>query len=1025
MLGSTIRRLPTRPTDQVGTCQPLRQLRVQSQNVSTPLDSRQKEHLTALSRIAEEALPELEIEASIISLFDPDTLVREAVVKVTEASDSGQSSVNDPRMGVVDNNIVCSTCHKTNLNCPGHLGYIQLSRPILHPLFLQQIVKVLQSVCNTCGGLLLSLDEIKERGYTRFSGNERLKLIAAASEKLPCRINHQESNIHPCRPNPYYLPGKLKELRRVMYREPGFGKKKGPERERTVSEIEAIFSAISQADAEALGFANGSHPSRYILNYFPVIPPQARPPVILGGYVKRDLLTDLYISMVKINNELLSSVLTENESKTLTDRLAETIRTFIDNSDAKHKNKGKIDIGTIKRRIQSKEAIIRRSLMGKRVDYTARTVLGPEPSLKYGQIRIPEQMAPFLTQKVRVAPYNIELLTGLLRNGKVTHIIMKESRYRGKRIVVTPDIAKNYTLQYGDQVERHLMDGDYVLFNRQPTLHKQSMTGYEVVLGKPMTIGLHLSDTTPKNADFDGDEGNLHALQTIEAVAEAKELMSVKNCLMNSQTNKPSVGVVYDGITGAYLLTQVVNGKEVEVDPTLYNDLILRLTNTDSLPTLDQRLKEMGVNKYSGRGLFSVLLPEDFYYSKGYVHIRKGILINGTITKDHIGPSSGSIVQALYKDYGKNRVVDFLTDTPFLINGWLQEYGFSVGLKDCYVGDTASDEQRREAIRILRRESGLDRVAELETEIQEAELDGLTEIARQKKLELEEARSRLDTKLIQQMQELISKGNTNNTRKLLEEEIAKAKLNVEALGTKLDDPLEEERREKQIVGYVNVTSEVGKRISTEQLSPTNALNVMAISGAKGSVSNIAQITGMLGQQFILGQRMPMTISQGSRCLPYYENDDLDPSSRGFCTSSFLSGLTPAELFFHQAGGREGLMDTAIKTADTGSIHHQLIKALEDIKIGYDGSVRNATGTIFQFSYGDDGFDAGELEPVKIGDLDTVSFINVDRLVGRINSVFGFVEAITTAEQVTAYQAQGDELENERFDTGDYEEDDID
>lgn len=1026
MLGTNIRRLPTRPTSQVNSCQPLRELRVQSQNVSTPLTGRQREHLTALSRTAEETLPELMIEASIISIFDPETLKREAVVKVTEDDETGKpSSISDPRLGVIDNNHVCSTCNKTNLDCPGHLGYIELAKPILHPLFLSQVVKVLQSVCNSCGGLLLTLEEIKDKGLNRFSGDERIKLIAAASEKLPCRHDHGEEGVQVCKPNPEYIPSKLKDLRKVMYREAGFGKKKGPERERTVAEIEMIFSSISQVDAEALGFLNGSHPSRFVLRYFPVIPPQARPAIVLDGYVKRDLLTDLYISMIRTNKELLNSALSESETRTLTDRLADTIKNFIDDSDAKYNNKGnKRDIGTIKRRIQGKKALIRGALMGKRIDYTARTVLGPEPSLKYGQIRVPERMAPFLTQKVRVAPYNIDLLTGFLRQGKVTHIIPGEGRYRGKRVLVNPKIIATYQLQIGDYVERHLMNGDYVLFNRQPTLHKQSMTGYEVVIGKPMTIGLHLSDTTPKNADFDGDEGNLHSLQTLEAITEAKELMSVKNCLMNAQTNKPSVGVVYDGITGAYLMTQVVNGKEVEVPVDLYNDLLLRLTNTDSLPSLDQRLQEMNVGKYTGRGLFSVLLPEDFYYTKGYVRIRRGILINGTITKDHIGPSAGSIIQALYKDYGKDRVVDFLTDAPYLINGWLQEYGFSVGLKDCYVGDTATDEQRREAIRILAKDSGLDLVARLETELQEALNAGLDQLVQQKRAELEEAERAVDTDLVAEMQRLLSQ-KSQNTRKLLEEEVAKAKLNVEALGTKLTDPLEEERREKQIIGYVNVTSEVGKRISTEQLSPTNALNVMALSGAKGSVSNIAQITGMLGQQFILGQRMPAVISNGSRCLPYFEDDDLDPAARGFCTSSFLSGLSPAELFFHQAGGREGLMDTAIKTADTGSIYHQLIKALEDIKIGYDGSVRNASGTIFQFVYGDDGFDAGDLEPVKVGDIDTASFVNVDRLVGAINSRFGYVESATTIEQVEAYQAQGIELENDRFDMEGYEDNDMD
>ena len=1022
-INAGIRRLP-----QTGQyCAPLKPLQVQSANVDVVTSGREREHLTALSRISEEALPELIIEASLITIFDPDTLKKEAVVKVDQEGDEGPGTVNDPRMGVIDNNRTCGTCYKDNLNCPGHLGYIVLEQPIIHPLFLTQVVKVLESVCNSCGGLLLSPEEIKEKGFNRMNGDDRLKLIAEASAKLPCRISHQHANVEPCRSNPEYLAGRIKDLKKVMYKPPGTGKKSKDEKERTVEEIQAIFESISEADAEALGFRNGSHPKRFILTLFPVIPPNARPDHIRDGYRDRDNLTDLYMSIIKLNNKLRDSTLSEKNRVELVTRLTDTIRYFIDNSDGRFSQGSRKDLTTIKQRIQGKKALIRGALMGKRVNYTGRTVLGPEPSLRYGQIRIPDKMAPFLTVLVRVAGYNIKFLQGLLRRGRITNIILGEGKYKGKRKRVTPDISREYVLQIGDQVERWLMDGDRVIFNRQPTLHKQSMTGYEVVLGKPMTIGLHISDTTPKNADFDGDEGNVHSLQTIGAITEATEIMNVKSCLMNAQTNKPAVGVVYDGITGAYLMTQIIDGKGVEVEPGLYNDLIMQLTNTEALHSLDERLQDTGVNKYSGRGLFSVLLPPDFYYTKGKVIIVKGILLHGTITKDHIGPTGGSIVQALYQRYSADRVMDFLTDAPYLINAWLKNHGFSVGLRDCYVGQQASSEQLREAINIIRRDSGLDEIERLERDIEQL---GNMYPARKAELQrqLEVARARLDTQRLSVIPTLIeerNRGGNEAIRRLLDEEIAKAKLNVYALGSKLDDPLEEERRESQIVGYVNVTSEVGRRISTEQLSPSNALNVMALSGAKGSVSNIAQITGMLGQQFIMGQRMPMVISEGQRCLPYFDKDELDPEARGFCKSSFLSGMTPAELFYHQAGGREGLMDTAIKTSDTGSIHHQLIKALEDIKVAYDGSVRNATGTIFQFSYGEDGFDAGELETIKIDEVDTPFFANIDHMVGRINASFGYIPNITEQEQLQAYERGADEIDNEHFDMGDYEEYDMD
>lgn len=220
-------------------------------------------------------------------------------------------------------------------------------------------------------------------------------------------------------------------------------------------------------------------------------------------------------------------------------------------------------------------------------------------------------------------------------------------------------------------------------------------------------------------------------------------------------------------------------------------------------------------------------------------------------------------------------------------------------------------------------------------------------------------------------------------------EVERAKMLVRSMGWKLDDPLEEERRERQIIAYLNTAKGLGARISRENLSESNAFNIMAKSGGKGSEINIAQITGILGQQFVKGQRMPETLSGGRRCLPYFAEDSIEPEARGFCVNSFLTGLTPAELFFAQAGGREGLMDTAIKTQDTGHLHHKMEKALEDVKVYHDGSVRNAFGMIFQYTYADDGFDAARLETVSTKSGRFTSFINIKRLVGRLNNKYGY------------------------------------
>jgi len=468
--------------------------------------------------------------------------------------------------------------------------------------------------------------------------------------------------------------------------------------------------------------------------------------------------------------------------------------------------------------------------------------LFPDPNLKFGQIKIPKKMAPILTQKETINQYNQEAMNKLLQEGKITHITPVGGKFKGRRIIVNETHKNEYQLQIGDKVDRWLQNGDYVLFNRQPTLHKFGMMGYEVVLGDELTIGLHLSYTTPTNADFDGDEGNIHALQSADAVAEAMTIMNVKECIMNHQLNKPIMGAVYDTLTGAYLLTQ----PNTIVDPDDFNDCLMLITAQDSLPTLFERLDKYKVSSNSGRALFSALLPPDFTYNKGEVIIREGILVQGVITKDHIGTEHNSIIQVLWKtpNYAKDRTVDFLTDLPFVINRWLSTYGFSVGLKDCL------------------------------PRIEQSQHD-----------------------------------------KLIKEEIARAQLQVAALGAQPIDPLERERYEKQLIAYVNTAKDIGARISTENLAPDNALRVMAKSKAKGSDFNIAQITGLIGQQFLKGERLKATMTHGTRCLPYFEENDTDIEARGFCRHSFLQGLTPAEFFFHHYASRQGLMDTAIKTSE--------------------------------------------------------------------------------------------------------------
>lgn len=873
----------------------------------------EKDFISSKALQQKRELPEFEITDIVYTLLSHEELKSLAVFDARNTDSTGTFSINDPRGGTVDKNSLCSTCELDNLSCPGHFGIITLNEPIIHPMFRREIVDILTSVCGSCGGLLLPIDTIREKGFLKLSGSKRLRAIAEASKGFACRRNvaDVEEDVTACISNPTYLTDKLKDTGKIYYTREK--KKKSVENFKSIDEVVAILDSITTEEAEILGFSGDSHPSRFIMRSLPVIPLCARASVIQDGEIMADDLTSMYHDIIRINNEL-SKDLPEAERENKIKSLTWSIEHMINNADKKY-GQGKSKVyQSLKDRIQGKEGLIRSHLMGKRVNFSARTVIGPDPTLKFGQIRVPRSMAPYLSQHEIITPENLKKMTSLLRNGRITYIIPSTGRSTGQRIKVTKKIQNTHELVLGDEVDRWLENGDWVVFNRQPTLHKQGIMGYEVVLGDTMTIGLHLGVTRQHNADFDGDESNLFAPQSEEARQEVAGVMSASCNIMNAQTNDNVAGVVFDALTSSYILSL----PETRVDADVFMNLRMNMDDDSAFSDLYQRLEKYSVDKNSGRALLSALFPNDFYYKKGETEIKEGILVSGVLNKSNIGssPGSGSIIQALYKDYGVNRTTQFLTDIYHAGGYFMDTYGFSVGMDDCFL--TGEDPQ-----------------------------------------------------------------------KTIDYEVQKAKMLVKSMGTKLQDPLEEERRENQIRAYLDTAKNFGTKISKEKLSADNSFNVMAKSGAKGSVTNIAQITGILGQQFLSGERMPESISGGTRTLPYFPQGEIDPAARGFVQNSFLSGLTPAELFFVFAGGRVGLTDTAISTATTGFIHHKIAKSLEDIKVVEDGSVRNSANAIYQYSYGEDGFNAAELEKVTTKTGTFTSFIDLKRVAGRINTKYGF------------------------------------
>ena len=1037
----------------------------QPENAVT-ITKKQRDEILAETARKEAELPLLTVNKSAISLYSWDDMQRIAgPIRVTNLNFSGNGSVNDPRMGVVSLNVSCPYC--SQIDCPGHYGLIEYrTQPIYNPAYIRETVSVITCVCNDCSGLLITEDLMKQQGFMRMPYDKRLAAMEAYCKDQECLRQKPQIGrgaLVPCGKNPTFVTTDIKEKGEITYKVPEKGNKRVTKEDPThpmpIEAVSTILNRISPKDAYLLGFPNhyqfspdamlrildkapedalirnglraalnnlatqrqrifeaeimpilnnttedarrefgfpvnyqfpqdgtikilerlpgelltrynlrtmltqyrqlfdpilvildaladsamrelgfplASHPRNMIMRGCLVPPLIARPPVYEGGAIHHDQLTHMFVTIMrKVMNVELGKVDAASELYT-------AVKQLIFKTEGK--KMGMREFLSIVERIQGKNALLRGLLMGKRDNYCGRTVAGPDASLRFGELRTPQSWNPVLTKPEKVTAFNIHHLTALLESGNITHITPKRT---GLRKYYDPRFR--YRLQIGDKVERWLQKGDRVLDNRQPTLHRQSMMAYKVVPGYQSTIGLHLSYTTPMNCDFDGDENNVWCPEDYEVEAEAEILMNVTNNIMSSEQNRPIMGLVMNSVSGAYLISEA----STRIDDDLFAELLTLITHQDALRTLYARLIKYGVHPRSGQAIFSAMLPEDFYYNQKGVLIMEGVLISGRLKKSHVGASHRSIIQELYKRYGPQRTADFFTDAPWVINKWLIERGFSVGLLDMV--NLAIDEKTGQEY--------------------------------------------------------------DKNQRVLNQELAKIYVQLEALGSKSDDPIEEMFRQRQINNLVNVAQGIGLRLAKEVLKDNNSIGVMTDQGAgtKGGIANVGQMFGAVGQQNYHGERLKATLSGGRRLLPTDDMDDNNPEAHAFIPVSFFTGLSPEALFFLQAGGREGILDTALKTAETGAMQHRMIKAFENIIIGYDGSIRNTIGTMFAPMY-NSGYDIGEMLAVEsLGKADFSSFIDLKSVVAELNIERGWVPRSVNdsivKQRAAVAQELGDAKEN--------------
>lgn len=681
----------------------------------------------------------------------------------------------------------------------------------------------------------------------------------------------------------------------------------------------SILKRVTDEDCIAMGFNPiFARPDWMILSVLPVPPPPVRPSIMMDALSRsEDDLTYKLADIIKSNINLKkhetdgapAHIIAEYEQL-----LQFHVATYMDNDlpgMPQALQKSGRPLKSIKARLKGKEGRIRGNLMGKRVDFSARTVITPDPNLQLDQVGVPRTIARTLTIPESVTPFNIDVLQRYVNNGPNEH--------PGARYVIRDDgqridlrfarKAGELFLQPGYIVERHLMDEDLVIFNRQPSLHKMSMMGHRVKVMPWSTFRLNLSVTTPYNADFDGDEMNLHAPQSLESKAEISELCMVPKMIVRAADNKPVMGIVQDTLCGIRKFTR----RDVFMDYSQVMNMLMWVSSWDGVIPTPAVLKP--VPKWTGKQLMSLIIPSvnlvgyhsahpdnetgDMSPGDTKVLIEDGLLLCGTLCKRTVGNSPGGLVHVIWNEHGPEVTGNFFNNVQTVVNYWLLGHGFSIG-----IGDTIADSQTMETIN--------------------------NTIASAK-----EAVRRI---ILQAQENKLSCNPGMTLRESFESEVNKV-LNKarDASGTSAQRSLKEQNNVKQMV----------------------------VAGSKGSFINISQMTACVGQQNVEGRRIPFGFRY--RTLPHFTKDDYGPESRGFAENSYLRGLTPQEFFFHAMGGREGLIDTAVKTAETGYIQRRLVKALEDVMVRYDGTVRNGNGEILQFRYGEDGLDATciERQPLDI------------------------------------------------------------
>ncbi|KAG8413597.1 hypothetical protein J3458_012671 [Metarhizium acridum] len=846
-----------------------------------------------------------------------------------------------------------------------HEGMAQARREIIKQ-FLSEITKRRQ--CASCAGISPSYrkDRFVKIFEKSLSPKERTKMALKNFARKDAMTRHYDAKLDPKADVETSEPDAIVEpLSDQDEEEPN----DGATSQRYISpmEVRARLSELFKKEQDIVSLLYNSKPrtrsspditpDMFFITTILVPPNRYRPEARMGdSQVTEAEQNSLYKSILRGCSKIarVYSVLKSEEHADITQlhqawtELQEGVNALIDKS--KNPVQGaaaKRNEDGIKQKLEKKEGLFRKNMMGKRVNYAARSVISPDPNIETNEIGVPPVFAQKLTFPEPVTSHNFRDMQQAVINGANTwpgavaienengQVQMLKNKSVDERIslanqLLAPTNPGAVRLK-NKKVYRHITNGDVVLMNRQPTLHKPSIMGHRVrVLPGEKTIRMHYANCNTYNADFDGDEMNMHFPQNEIARAEALHIADTDHQYLSGTQGKPLRGLIQDHISISIALCSRdtffsrgdyhslvycairpesghIFGERIQLVPPAIIKPVPRWTGKQVISTILKNTQPINYGALNLRGESQIKAEQWGPKSEeGTVLIQEGEFVTGILDKSQIGQSSGGLIHAIHEIHGPAIASKLLSALGRLLTRYLNMRAFSCGVDDLKL-TAKGEEARRQELQAINR------------------------------VGLEVASNYVSLKDVSDSQNPV----------LLErlEEVLRDDTKLEGLDLLMNHTTREITDKVQKVCIPN---------GLEKPFPRNQMQAMTTSGAKGSRVNASLISCNLGQQVLESRRVPIMVS--GKSLPCFKPLETNITANGYIGSRFLTGIRPQEYYFHHMAGREGLIDTAVKTSRSGYLQRCVIKGLEGLMVAYDTTVRDADGSIIQFLYGEDGLD---------------------------------------------------------------------